>query len=645
MKTNQARRPPSLMSKIVTLIQKIVPNSKQRITASTSDDESSFLPEDMVLNILIKLPVKTLLRFECLSKGIKTLVESPYFVAAHAEHQGTNRTGIFLLARQINGNNRYNYNAKNNTSSVSCFSCPFLENPRLLRGLKYVGSWNGLVCLNVFVNRSSESNMVLWNPATSDFCFAPPPLIVPSDSGNDSVYGFGYDSVTDDYKSIRFIKPVSGPTKTVEVLSWRKRSWTKLEPERCLDEPFMGFDHVTSKGRANWMVKSSGNPSVMTPSFGSKIITFIKKIVSNRKQRKRRGSTRNDESSFLPEDVVVDILVKLPVKTLSRFKCLSTGIRNVIESPYFVAAHAELQRTNRTGIFVLTFSDKGTSTNHDSSVSCFSFPFLKSPNYPWLRYLGSWNGLVCLRVISVHTDMVLWNPATSKFSFAPHPPPPGRSFTKVVYGFGYDSVSDDYKSVRILKPMDGQTAVAILSWRQRIWTELTDETQIGLLDDIGIYDRFELVTSKGRVSWMVDGSSGGLLSFKLGQEKFEWISPPPEDRNRHKTACVWKGSLAMLVEKGSDCLSLWLFDDDDDRGYSFRWSKLFTFQTDYPSKSMNAGENILWTICGYGWNSVLMYPYDDRLAAWKLGRPSDNAIERCFEFAETLVPVPGSETS
>ncbi|CAN0912734.1 hypothetical protein LINGRAPRIM_LOCUS505 [Linum grandiflorum] len=72
--------------------------------------------------------------------------------------------------------------------------------------------------------------------------------------------------------------------------------------------------------------------------------------------RTRLASTVNDEgSSFLLEDVVLDILVKLPAKIVLRFKCLSTGIHNLIESPYFVAAHAEHQCINHTSIFLLTY--------------------------------------------------------------------------------------------------------------------------------------------------------------------------------------------------------------------------------------------------------------------------------------------------
>ncbi|CAN0841631.1 F-box protein CPR1 [Linum grandiflorum] len=380
------------------------------------------------------------------------------------------------------------------------------------------------------------------------------------------------------------------------------------------------------------------------PSFMNKIISFLKNAVSNSKARRRRRRRRR-RSSFLPEEMVLDIMVKLPAKTLLRFKCLSTGIQTLIQSPYFVAAHVEHQRKNHACIALL-----GTNDIFDNGVSRLSFPFLTNHNFehPWLEYVGSWNGLVCLNICTMRVDMVLWNPTTSEYCFAPPLLP-----SLVACGFGYDSVSDDYKSIVFVKPMNagGPVEAQVLSWKRRSWRKLT----VSWLSDKTIYDIAPYrMTSKGRVNWVVYTPPDTLLSFKLGEEKFEWISPPPTDNNdgsnfdskRYK--CVWKGSLALLDKKGPHT-SLWLFNDDEDRDHSCRWSKLFTVQTDSFRGWMSEKPENIWRFGIEKCKSLLVYRYDDRLAlasiAWELdSRIYDHLIHlpRFFEFARTLVSIPGS---
>ncbi|CAN0841625.1 F-box protein CPR1 [Linum grandiflorum] len=405
------------------------------------------------------------------------------------------------------------------------------------------------------------------------------------------------------------------------------------------------------------------------PSFMNKIISFLKNETTT-----SSASTGNDGFPCLPDDIVLHILVKLPAKTLLRFKCLSTSIRNLIQSPYFVAAHTEHQRTNHACIAFLGYSAREFRTSPDnvthSVVSSLSFPFLNNPNieHPKLEYVGSWNGLVCLNIFKNSTstsinplNMVLWNPTTSEFSFAPLPLIIPFDDDRLVYGFGYDSVSDNYKSVRIVNPTSpgSPPEAEVLSWGQRSWTKLAHEPVQSCL-----YGRIsgiqpDPMTSKGRVIWLVSTTtpSAMLLSFELGQEKFEWISPPPTDYDGPHTywvriKCVWKGSLAMLETKDSRT-NLWLFndvDDDEGRDRSCCWSKLFTVQPDSLPGWMSKPEDI-WRIPGDACISFLVYRYDDRLALASIIREFNSGkhdhlihTRSVFEFEKTLVSVPGSNS-
>ncbi|KAL6141252.1 hypothetical protein ACLB2K_059542 [Fragaria x ananassa] len=55
-------------------------------------------------------------------------------------------------------------------------------------------------------------------------------------------------------------------------------------------------------------------------------------------------------SDYFPNDVLIDILVRVPVKSLLRFRCVSRIWNSLISSPAFIITHlnqALLQQTNR----------------------------------------------------------------------------------------------------------------------------------------------------------------------------------------------------------------------------------------------------------------------------------------------------------
>ncbi|CAN0841663.1 Putative F-box protein At1g19160 [Linum grandiflorum] len=380
-------------------------------------------------------------------------------------------------------------------------------------------------------------------------------------------------------------------------------------------------------------------------------------------------------SSFIPEDIISAILVKLPTKTLLRFKCLSTRIRNLIQSPHFVASQ---HRRNRTGIFLLAHRLPGRSNLMGTTTtgSSFSFPFLNNPIFQdsirllRFEYVGSWNGLVCLNLIiggrwRSPQRMVLWNPATSEYSIAPIPPPVVKPWVQIaVHGFGYDPVSNEYKSIRIIKSVRyireraiaGPDEAEFLTWGQSSsWRRQSS------LDKPNHIVR-DAVTSKGRVSWKIHGGSGGLFSFNVGQETFELIPPPPKDYEYNggstdsETAFVRKGSLAMLVDSRDvtwrNFLDVWLFNDDDrDRDRSCCWSRLFTVGADLYSPWGSSVPEYIWktTIPGRNcWNMFLIYEYDHRFEfasmTGNLSFPPGYEKKRAFEFVETVAPVPGVES-
>ncbi|XP_026379018.1 putative F-box protein At3g16210 [Papaver somniferum] len=121
-------------------------------------------------------------------------------------------------------------------------------------------------------------------------------------------------------------------------------------------------------------------------------------------------------SSF-PEEIQVEILLKLPVKELLTCKCVCKLWLNLISSPKFMNDHLKISIQNKN--------------NYKIMFTC--------------------NGLICFGIlIDAKISICIWNPTTTEFKEIQHCDfhiNPEQTFRG---GFCYDSKTRDYKMVRIV---------------------------------------------------------------------------------------------------------------------------------------------------------------------------------------------------
>ncbi|KAF3673689.1 putative beta-glucosidase 18-like [Capsicum annuum] len=60
-----------------------------------------YFPEEIIVEILIRLPVQSLLRFKCISKSCNTLISHPKFKEKHYHHAKNNKK--ILIAQRFPG--------------------------------------------------------------------------------------------------------------------------------------------------------------------------------------------------------------------------------------------------------------------------------------------------------------------------------------------------------------------------------------------------------------------------------------------------------------------------------------------------------------------------------------------------------------
>ncbi|MED6133017.1 hypothetical protein PIB30_024391 [Stylosanthes scabra] len=240
----------------------------------------------------------------------------------------------------------------------------------------------------------------------------------------------------------------------------------------------------------------------------------------------------------LPGEIIVEILLRLPVKALLRFKRVCKSWRTLISSPKFAMdnfrQHSSANRNlpshliysnkhyeyQRLGLLSLQPLFEATPSGVASFVH-FGIDFCIGEKFgnDELIIRGSCNGLLCLHHLP-SSRFCLLNPATKSVSrcFRSELGPPSFYF-----GFGYDHVHDKYKLVTVHG--HEQDLTQIFTFGANSWTngpKFPYPVYAGLTGKIG---RF-LSGTTGTLNWMAKVKEWVIISFDLANETFGEVSLP-----------------------------------------------------------------------------------------------------------------------
>uniref|UniRef100_A0A7N0UJ78 F-box domain-containing protein n=1 Tax=Kalanchoe fedtschenkoi TaxID=63787 RepID=A0A7N0UJ78_KALFE len=319
----------------------------------------------------------------------------------------------------------------------------------------------------------------------------------------------------------------------------------------------------------------------------------------------------------LPLDVLHNILSRLPVKSLMRFRCVSKSLDALVRDPQFVKLHfdrtlEDLDKTDRRRIFVTTnppqcilCENLDEDGGHEATTT-IEYPSAVPAGY--FEIVGSCNGLLCFMVLDTYTadckedyKFVLWNPSTRACRELAKPPGPllGHFPDAVpIYGFGYDPVNDDYKIIRAVSPDPGTTSTCleIYTLKDNAWRQIQASLPCVLTAIYwrmikpsfpGISLRGAGLHTNGAVHWLeirnVDtpDESDLILSFNLASEQFEEVIPLPDFNKEDSQLCelqVLRGHLSLIVQNGKTCeIDIWVMGEYGVKG---SWTKIVTMPND-----------------------------------------------------------------
>ena len=386
----------------------------------------------------------------------------------------------------------------------------------------------------------------------------------------------------------------------------------------------------------------------------------------------------------LPEDVLGDILMRLPVKSLVRLRCVSNSWLSLITHHTFVRLHLNYHHRDderdenhknqlqMDGVIRIqphkSFSyeygeiDVGLEKEEAMEEIIFDIYYYQKEkededyaiekveedyeeddekeeeiDCPSIlrtamkfTVVGQCNGLLCMEVAKKvgRVVLIIWNPSLREYIKLPRPPHPKKF--KVIHGIGYDPHSEDYKVVRIVQgsqPYEYKPVVYVLALKTKLWRRIPSIPPFVVSGD-------EAIFANDSLYWIGDDHSV-VIRFDLVEEKFLLLDLPVRSN--------WYFSI-LVNNRGSVCLATFVNSKDDlVRVWSLSpknvWIKLVTIHGPSFVKS--------WTPPRLTWSSAFLFrllsrgngEICQRLGFRKFRKKF--VVEQAFCYKESLVSPRG----
>ncbi|AES87234.1 galactose oxidase [Medicago truncatula] len=224
---------------------------------------------------------------------------------------------------------------------------------------------------------------------------------------------------------------------------------------------------------------------------------------------------------YLPHELIIQILMRLPVKSLICFKCVCKSWFSFISDPHFENSHFQLASATHT-----------------------------------CRFLCSCRGFILLyRPPNIH----LWNPSTGFKTQIPVSPFDSKSIAHC-HGFGYDQSRDDYLVVEFSHV---SSHLEVFSFRDNTWKEIDGNTHFPY---VVVPSQRKGFLFNGAIHWLAyrrDLKLNVIVTFDLMEKKM-FEMPVPSDFNNGYLYSLWVfGEFLSLCAKDydNDTIEIWVMKE------------------------------------------------------------------------------------
>ncbi|KAJ9552447.1 hypothetical protein OSB04_016492 [Centaurea solstitialis] len=393
--------------------------------------------------------------------------------------------------------------------------------------------------------------------------------------------------------------------------------------------------------------------------------------IANQVQNLLKRTLMDPSMEALPVELTIDILSRLPVKTIIHCKLVCKKWRSLVLDSSFVNLH--LSKSPLTAFVIhhkprvctnanlIVLNDRGTLNwvvekedkvdhqhlYHDRFLTFdLNSLFLNIRNTLMLQ-VGSVNGLICLGQFSLKAnvyDTYICNPVTREYIILPTQSPRTDGLLGVVYGFGVSSLTGEYKVVRAFQakkkygvkhtdqPSVLEAEVYTLGtgrWRSLVPVPVT----YWLNKFYQFYGPF----LNNHCHWIVSDRKDvhdTIGTFDLDKETFQLFpSPPPseaiEENNFHRQSlAILNGCLCKLDTYHSE-LTIWVMKE---YGIKNSWHKEVVIKRDITVDLKWPSYKAVHLIMGLKDGSILMV-FENKLCVFD---PHSDTIEDTKMFDHYL---------
>ncbi|OMO54304.1 hypothetical protein CCACVL1_27914 [Corchorus capsularis] len=465
----------------------------------TMDAVVGNLPDDVMREILLRIPVKSILRFKSSSGRqlfIRLLTHDPFNVYLDLE-------------------------------------LPFT--PYSLKGYRIIGSCNGLVCFY------DGTQFFIYNPLLNQHKYKTLPL--PNNVsgsgqyGYDKVIGFCYDSLSDDYKVVFWYnKEDNKQLVEAQVYTLGMNCWTKVEtPDQYItvEIPYGKNSQAFLNGVIHWLGYGfSGEKLVITFDVSSEVFQW-----------------------FPLPCYVGGAHINVYRDMLCVFDYVATSVNSNYD--IFVMSKYGVQDSWRK--LQLRVIEPELPPQPGNSLYRYLIGIMMNGEFVWENYIytsvGTWEQLAMDTVAGnlpddVLGDILLRIPVKSiiRFRLVTHQDPfnvylelqhrtlprpnnvSARYGDSMVIGFGYDSVSSDYKVVFWYSKEDNDQQLVeaqVYTLGLNYWRKVETPDHYITVDNYGTYLKSQAFLN-GVIHWLGYGFNQKklVISFNVSSEVFQWFPLP-----------------------------------------------------------------------------------------------------------------------
>nr|XP_043625918.1 F-box protein CPR1-like [Erigeron canadensis] len=285
---------------------------------------------------------------------------------------------------------------------------------------------------------------------------------------------------------------------------------------------------------------------------------------------------------YIPLELQIEIIKRLPIKTLIRFRLVSKPWKSIIESSDFIADynihthhynHQQLLVSLYDTDYAYTFDDDNSFPQHKSCL----IPSLLNDKPFTYKMIGSSQGLFAIYRYHEHNkrDVVIWNPSIRKCVEIPIP-----NVLQTVVGFGVCNTTDPIILKIDFISIPWQVELFKLSTRK--WRRLSNTC---FLSGKSFHFHQKAVVTERFIYWIGFYNTRFvfkklILSFDMINEKFAEISLPPSLRDaslQNLNLSKLRESLVLLetihTRKRTE-YEVWMMMEED--GVRNMFKKLYT---------------------------------------------------------------------